>query len=616
MFNKIKSMFKPKDDIEIKPATEPLLTPPERNRDNKPKDYGKVFTGLGRYVSGAWKGYLLAFLLIIVTNILQVFGPRLSGLAIDAIGIKPSDVDMSAVLKFTGTMMLIYILSALTSIIFSKVLIRTVQRTIGKMRQDTFNKIVELPLSYIDTHQAGDLVSRISYDLGLVSQALSFDIMRILGSFITVVGSFIMMLRMSPQLSIIFVILLPIIIGFTIYRRMVTRPLFRLRSKELGRMNAYVEETLSGQKTISAYGKEQFFIDNFDEVNNSSIDAYYRADYQGAFNGPSVSFMSNIALALVSLFGSLAVLDGQFTIGSLSAFVLYSRSFSEPINQIAMIFQDLQSAASAAERVFTLLDEDSEPEDKPDAIELTDVKGKVEFRNVSFSYIPGVPVLENVNFVAEAGSLTAIVGPTGAGKTTIVNLLMRFYDPQEGEILVDDINIKDITRKSLRRAFAMVLQDTWLFSGTIKENIAYGESDVDMEKIEAVAEAAHISGFIEGQAEKYDSVVSDSASNLSQGQKQLLTIARAMLLDAPMLILDEATSNVDSKTELQIQDAMNRLIEGRTSFVIAHRLSTIQNADEILVINAGKIQEQGTHDELLEKDEGIYKNLYDSQFQG
>lgn len=616
MFNKIKSMFKPKDDIEIKPATEPLLTPPERNRDNKPKDYGKVFTGLGRYVSGAWKGYLLAFLLIIVTNILQVFGPRLSGLAIDAIGIKPSDVDMSAVLKFTGTMMLIYILSALTSIIFSKVLIRTVQRTIGKMRQDTFNKIVELPLSYIDTHQAGDLVSRISYDLGLVSQALSFDIMRILGSFITVVGSFIMMLRMSPQLSIIFVILLPIIIGFTIYRRMVTRPLFRLRSKELGRMNAYVEETLSGQKTISAYGKEQFFIDNFDEVNNSSIDAYYRADYQGAFNGPSVSFMSNIALALVSLFGSLAVLDGQFTIGSLSAFVLYSRSFSEPINQIAMIFQDLQSAASAAERVFTLLDENSEPEDKPDAIELIDVKGKVEFRNVSFSYIPGVPVLENVNFVAEAGSLTAIVGPTGAGKTTIVNLLMRFYDPQEGEILVDDINIKDITRKSLRRAFAMVLQDTWLFSGTIKENIAYGESDVDMEKIEAVAEAAHISGFIEGQAEKYDSVVSDSASNLSQGQKQLLTIARAMLLDAPMLILDEATSNVDSKTELQIQDAMNRLIEGRTSFVIAHRLSTIQNADEILVINAGKIQEQGTHDELLEKDEGIYKNLYDSQFQG
>lgn len=616
MFNKIKSMFKPKDDIEIKPATEPLLTPPERNRDNKPKDYGKVFTGLGRYVSGAWKGYLLAFLLIIVTNILQVFGPRLSGLAIDAIGIKPSDVDMSAVLKFTGTMMLIYILSALTSIIFSKVLIRTVQRTIGKMRQDTFNKIVELPLSYIDTHQAGDLVSRISYDLGLVSQALSFDIMRILGSFITVVGSFIMMLRMSPQLSIIFVILLPIIIGFTIYRRMVTRPLFRLRSKELGRMNAYVEETLSGQKTISAYGKEQFFIDNFDEVNNSSIDAYYRADYQGAFNGPSVSFMSNIALALVSLFGSLAVLDGQFTIGSLSAFVLYSRSFSEPINQIAMIFQDLQSAASAAERVFTLLDEDSEPEDKPDAIELTDVKGKVEFRNVSFSYIPGVPVLEKVNFVAEAGSLTAIVGPTGAGKTTIVNLLMRFYDPQEGEILVDDINIKDITRKSLRRAFAMVLQDTWLFSGTIKENIAYGESDVDMEKIEAVAEAAHISGFIEGQAEKYDSVVSDSASNLSQGQKQLLTIARAMLLDAPMLILDEATSNVDSKTELQIQDAMNKLIEGRTSFVIAHRLSTIQNADEILVINAGKIQEQGTHEQLLEKDEGIYKNLYDSQFQG
>ena len=481
------------------------------------------------------------------------------------------------------------------------------------MRQDTFNKIVELPLSYIDSHQAGDLVSRISYDLDLVAQAMNNDIVRVLASSITIFGSLIMMFIISWELALMFLLMIPITVAFTIWRTKRTRPLFSRRSAELGRMNAYVEEILSGQKTINAYGQEEFFVESFDEVNDSSINAYYKADYQGSLNGPSVSLISNISLALVALFGALLTLNGRFTIGSLSSFVLYSRRFSGPINQVANIYVDLQSAASAAERVYSLLEEASEPEDAPDAIELTNVKGKVEFRNVSFEYVPDTPVIKDLSFVAEPGTLTAIVGPTGAGKTTLVNLLMRFYDPQEGQILVDDIDITKITRKSLRQSFAMVLQDSWLFSGTIRENIAYGDDEATDEDVKLAAEASYMDDFIESQEDGYDSVISDSASNLSQGQKQLLTISRAMLLDSPMLILDEATSNVDSRTEVYIQNAMNTLIEGRTSFVIAHRLSTIQNADNIIVINSGEIAEQGTHEELLAHG-GIYNDLYESQF--
>ena len=595
---------------------EPLLTPPLGKKRDKPKDYRKVYKGVLKYASKQWKGFMLSFSLLIIANLSMLYGPKFSGAAIDAIGLKASDVNMPEVWRNVIFMVFVYVLAAVLNLIFVRILVRTVQKTVGQMRQDTFNKIVQLPLSYIDTHQAGDLVSRISYDLDLVARALSNDIIRIMASMITIVGSLSMMFVINSKLAWFFVFMLPITVAFTIYRRVITKPLYSVRSMELGRMNAFVEEILSGQKTITAYGKEDFFTEAFDEVNDSSIEAYFKADHAGAMNGPSVMLITNISLALVSLFGGNAVMGGILTIGNLSSFVLYSRKFSWPINEIAIIYSELLSAASAAERVFTLLEEDSEPEDKKNAIDLKDPVGKVEFKNVSFSYIPGVPVLQNVNFVANPGELTAIVGPTGSGKTTIVNLLMRFYDPQEGEILIDDINIKDITRKSLRRAFAMVLQDTWLFGGTIKENIAYGEKDIDMSKVEKVTEAAHMSEFIESQSAGYDSKLSDSASNLSQGQKQLLTIARAMLLNSSMLILDEATSNVDSKTEILIQDAMNKLIQGRTSFVIAHRLSTIQNADRILVINSGRIQEQGTHEELLQNEEGVYKALYESQFKG
>lgn len=585
----------------------------EEELPSKPKDYRKVIRGLLRYLSKEWLIFTVVFGLVILSNLMLLWGPRFSGNAIDALSIGMGTVAFELVVRNAVLMLLCYVGSAAATYIMTLLGVRASQKIIREMRQDTFDKIVELPLAYIDSHQAGDLVSRISYDLDVVNQSLTHDIVQIAAGTFMVAGSLYMMLSLSPALSAIFLLMVPVTVLFTSYRVKKTRPLFSRRSKKLGQMNGYVEEILSGQKTIRAYDKETFFSGEFDDINATSIDAYYKADYQSAFNGPSVMFISNLSLALVSLFGALLFLQGGFTLGGLSAFILYSRRFSGPINEVANLVAELQSAASAAERVFTLLEQPSEPADKADAVTLTEVRGEVEFRDVSFSYIPDVPVIKGMNLTAKPGSLTAIVGPTGAGKTTIINLLMRFYDPQEGEILIDGHSTLDVSRQSLRRSFAMVLQDSWLFNGSIRENIAYGRPEAKLEDIRRAAQAAHIDEFIDAQPEGFDTQISDGAGNLSQGQKQLLTIARAMLLDTPMLILDEATSNVDSRTEIAIQDAMNRLIEGRTSFVIAHRLSTIQNADHILLVADGQIKEQGTHDDLLSRG-GAYAKLYQSQF--
>ncbi|HHU04036.1 MAG TPA: ABC transporter ATP-binding protein [Fastidiosipila sp.] len=586
----------------------------ERDKDQvQARNYRAIFRRLLSYMrSEAWR-FLLGMILVIAANVVALWGPRFAGQAIDAMGVAVGQTDFSLAISRALLMLVAYAGSALLNFFMVRLVVRAAQNVVERMRQDTFDKIVELPISYIDTHQAGDLVSRISYDLDLVSQSMTHDFVQVAASSITVLGSLFMMMQISLTLSVVFLLILPATVIFTIYRVKKTRPLFRIRSRKLGEMNAYVEEILFGQKTIRAYDKEDYFADQFGEVNNESIGAYFKADYQAALNGPSISLISNLSLALVSLFGSLLFLQGRFSIGNFSSFILYSRRFSGPINEIANIFADLQSSLSAANRVFSLLEQDSEPADKEDAHVLTDARGEVEFANVSFSYVEDVPVIQDFSFVAEPGSLVAIVGPTGAGKTTLINLLMRFYDPQEGEIRIDSYPIKDLSRKSLRRSFAMVLQDTWLFRGTIRENIAYGRPEASLEEVIQAAEAAHIHDFIESQPLGYDTMLSDEASNLSQGQKQLLTIARAMLLDTPMLILDEATSNVDSHTEIIVQDAMNNLISGRTSFVIAHRLSTIQNADHILLLVNGEIAEEGTHYDLLNK-EGAYYDLYQSQF--
>lgn len=579
----------------------------------KPKNYGKVLRGILRYVRTEWPLFLLALVLVVTANLIVLWGPRFSGEAIDAMGFGNQAANYPLVLQKAIMMLASYAGSAILTYLMVRVVVRAAQKMVRRMRQDTFDKIIDLPLVYIDTHQAGDLVSRISYDLDVVNQSVTHDLVQIAASLITVVGSLTMMIRISAELSAIFLFILPATIAFTIYRIKKTRPLFSARSRKLGRMNGFVEEILIGQRTIQAYNKEEHFDAEFEKINRDAGEAYYRADYHATMNGPSITLITNLSLALISLFGALLFLQGRFSLGNLSSFVLYSRRFSGPINQIANLLADLQSAVSAAERVFNLLDQDSEKADHPDAVELKEVKGEIEFDHVSFSYLPGVPVIKDLSFKAEVGSLTAIVGPTGAGKTTLINLLMRFYEPTEGEIRLDGKPLDHYTRRSLRRAFAMVLQDSWLFQGSVKDNLRYGRPEASDAEIEEAARAAHIHDFITSLTHSYDSEIRDGAANLSQGQKQLFTIARAMLLNAPMLILDEATSNVDSRTEIQIQDAMNHLVEGRSSFVIAHRLSTIQNADRILLIEDGQITEQGKHDILLAEG-GSYAKLHAAQF--
>ncbi len=575
----------------------------------KAKNPLKTLKNLLKFLSNESVAMIFILVLAAVGNGLNLLGPRFSGAAIDAMGQR----DLSEVYASAFKMLAAYVIWAFLTYLTSVLMIRLSQRIVVRMRQRTFDKLVELPLSYLDSHQTGDLVSRISYDIDTINTSLSNDIIQILSSAITVVGSLVMMILISWELTLIFVVTVPISVLFTRYRVRLTRPLFSRRSRKLGDMNGFVEEVLTGHRTIQSYDREDEFTQWFDDQNDTATKAYYEAEYQSSINFPTISLITNLSLAMISMLGGLLFLQGRLSVGALSAFVLYSRKFSGPINEIANIIAELQSALSAAERVFELLDEPSEQNiDQPLPLPLA--TGKVEFDHVQFSYVENVPVIHDFSLKVQPGQLVAIVGPTGAGKTTLINLLMRFYQPQQGQILIDDVDINQADFVKVRKSFAMVLQDTWLFEGTIRENIAYGKPEATMEEIRAAAKAAHIDRYIRQQPQGYDTIISDGATNLSQGQKQLLTLARAMLIDAPMLILDEATSNVDSRTELLIQDAMNKLMEGRTSFVIAHRLSTIQNADHILVLQDGNIVEQGTHEALL-SNRGAYSNLYQAQFE-
>ena len=421
------------------------------------------------------------------------------------------------------------------------------------------------------------------------------------------------MLKIAPVLCLIFIVTIPLIIFVTRQRTRKVRPLFHERSRRLGLLNGFAEEMLSGHKTIKAYGQEDTIIARFDQKNQEAVDAYYEADYQGTLVGPTVQFINNLSLSMVTAFGALLFLFGRITIGNISSFTLYSRKFSGPISETANLFAELQSAISAANRVFGLLDEPSEPADDPDAAVIDTAEGSVDFDQLHFSYIKGTEILHGINIHAKPGQMVAIVGPTGAGKTTIINLLMRFYDPDSGTISIDGHDIMHSTRDSVRKQFSMVLQDTWLFEGTIYENVAYGNDKAGKEDVERVCKAAHMHDFIMSLKNGYDTVLTDSGVNISKGQKQLLTIARAMLSDSRMLILDEATSNVDSHTEQLIQDAMLELCKGKTTFIIAHRLSTIKTADQILVLNHGSLIEQGTHESLLAQ-KGFYAGLFNAQW--
>ena len=584
-----------------------------RRFEGKKINIGALLLRLWRYMGRNRMLLVLAAVLSLSSSMLALYGPKLSGEAINAIELGAGKVDFDTVLRCASLMAVFYVCSAVLTYLLNVVMIRLSRTVSRQMRHDVFENLTALPVGYFDRYQTGDIISTITYDVDTVNQSLSTDMLQILQSTVTVVVSFVMMLTIAPKLVLIFLVTIPVTVFFTRWLTTRVRPLFRRRSARLGALNGFVEEMLSGQKTIRAYGREDAVLGRFDEKNKAAVDAYTVAEANGTITGPSVNFINNVSLALVCVFGSVLFLRGEIRLGDLSSFVQYSRKFSGPINEVANIIAELQSAFAAAERVFTLIDAEPEPADAESAEILKDVKGDVRMENVDFSYVPGTPIIHNLNFHAEPGSLTAIVGPTGAGKTTIINLLMRFYDVDGGTIYVDGKDIRTLTRSSLRGAFTMVLQDTWLFHGTIFENIAYGKPGATMEEVVRAAKAAHIHSYISRLPKGYDTVLSDNGSSISKGQKQMLTIARAMLLDAHMLILDEATSNVDTRTEQHIQAAMRELMKGKTCFVIAHRLSTIRSADHILVLDGGQVVEQGTHESLMAQN-GFYRRLYESQF--
>ncbi len=560
--------------------------------------------------------WLLAFAAVCTlgSNLFSLIGPKLTGLCIGAVEPGQGAVNFEEVFYYAAWMAGFYVASAGMAYGLQVLMLTISRKVVYRMRQDVFEKLMSLPVGYFDVHQTGDIISRISYDIDTVNASLSNDLVQLLTTVIIVVGALAMMITISPKLVLVFAFTVPLSILITKYITGRTRPLFRKRSAKLGEMNGFVEEMITGQKTLKAYGREEYTQERFNGKNKEAVDAYYRAEYYGSIVGPCVNFINNLSLSLISVFGALLYLAGAMKIGDISSFVLYSRKFSGPINEAANIFSELQSALAAAERVFRLIDEAPEPADAEGASELVHAVGDVKVEHVSFGYTPDKTIIHDLSFEAEPGKLVAIVGPTGAGKTTLINLLMRFYDPGSGRILVDGKEAAQLTRKSLRKAYAMVLQDTWLFYGSIYENLAYGKEGASREEVEAAAKAAHIHSFIKRLPQGYDTILTDEGTNISKGQKQLLTIARAMLLDARMLILDEATSNVDTRTERQIQKAMLKLMEGKTCFVIAHRLSTIENADLIMVVDGGEVVEQGTHRELMER-QGVYRRLYNAQFE-
>lgn len=582
------------------------------NKETMPKMKKTRLVGrLLKYLMAHKFWMLLAILTTVSGNLLALIGPYYSGLAINEI-VGKGDVNFPLVLKYCGFMAISYVASALLAYMLQRVMIKISRSVVFTMRADVFNKLSQLPVSYFDTNQTGDILSRISYDIDTLNVSLTTDFVQLFASAVTVIGALVMMLTISPILVLVFVITVPLAVLLTRHITRSTRPLFRKRSAKLGELNGFVEEMIGGQKTLKAYNREKVTIDKFDIQNEETVEAYYQAEYH-AIAGPSVNFVNNLSLSLITFFGALLFLRGGISIGDISSFVLYSRKFSGPINEVANIIGELQSAFSAAERVFRLLDEDVEPLDLPTAEELEEVDGSVELEHIDFSYVKGNPIIKDLSLKAPKGSLVAIVGPTGAGKTTIINLLMRFYDADSGTIRLDGKPVLDIKRRDMRLAYSMVLQDTWLFSGTVFENIAYGKEGATREDVEEACKAAGVHDFILTLPDGYDTVLTDDGSTISKGQKQLLTIARAMLLKSELLILDEATSNVDTRTEIKIQQAMRELMKDKTCFVIAHRLSTIRNADLILVVKDGEIVEQGNHDELMAK-ESFYKQMFNAQF--
>lgn len=579
----------------------------------KPKNFKGTIARLWRYFGGERKLLVTILIFIIADSALGLAAPYLIGRSIDAMSKKNGAVDFGLLKIIVSMLIASYITDAIINFLQGWIMAGVSQRIVMKLRGSLFAKLQNLPISFFDTHAHGDIMSRLSNDIDNVSSTISQSTTQLMAGIITIVGSLIMMLVLSPILTLASLITVPMVFLLTKTIAKRTSVLFKRQQVELGKLNGHIEETISGIQVVKTFNHEDKVIEQFEEINSKLCKVGIKAQVWTGFIMPLMNVINNIGFAAVAgVGGTLAVRD-IITIGVIASFLSYSRQFSRPLNDLANIFNTLQSAIAGAERVFEILDEKEEPEDVAGAKVLKNPRGHVVFENVTFGYRPDIPILKNITFNAGEGSHTALVGPTGAGKTTIVNLLARLYDVTGGRILIDDTDIREYTRDSLRQCFGIVLQDTYLFSGTIKENIKYGKLDASDEEVEAAAAMANADVFIKRLPKGYDTVLSESGGNLSQGQRQLLAIARAILADPSILILDEATSSVDTRTELHIQEAMLKLMNGRTSFIIAHRLSTIRDADTIMVIDGGGIVEKGDHNSLIGR-KGIYHNMYFNQF--
>ena len=587
----------------------------------KPRDFKGSMKQLISYLGPYRWSVLLMLLMAAGATVFSIFGPRTLGQAITELyaGVlrmvqgDPLGIDLTAIGAILVRVLLLYVISSALSLVQGFIMTRISANITYKMRQEISHKLNRLPLSYFDRVNQGEVLSRVTNDVDVISSTLNQSLSEIITSVTRIIGVLIMMFSISLSMTLIGLIMVPLVMIFVRLIVSKSQVYFRLQQEYLGHIDGHVEEMYGGHLILKAYNGEQGSVEHFETLNETLFTSAWRSQFLSNMIMPIARFFSNLGYVAVAILGGYLTIQNRLNIGDIQAFIQYLRSFQQPLIQVANITNVLQQTAAAAERVFEFLNEKEIEPDPVNAVTLEKVRGKVEFRNVWFGYNPGEYVIKNFSMVVEPGQKVAIVGPTGAGKTTLVKLLMRFYDIDRGEILIDDVNINDMTRENLRSHMAMVLQNTWLFNGTIRENIRYGRQDASDEEVVHAADMAYADHFTRTLPGGYDMVLNEEASNVSAGQKHLLTIARAVLADPTILILDEATSSVDTRTEVLIQKAMDKLMVGRTSFIIAHRLSTIRNADRILVMRDGNIVEQGTHEELLAR-QGFYYELYQSQF--
>ncbi len=587
----------------------------------KPTDFKGTLKKLVAYL----KPYTLTISIVVVlavgSTVFSILGPKILGNATTKLfdGLMAQlagtgSIDFGAIGRILATVAVLYLLSAALNYAQGWLMTDVAMQVSYELRKNLMEKINRMPFRYFDGTTYGEVLSRLTNDVDTVNRTLNQSITQVITSAVTVLGILVMMLTISWQMTLIAVVIVPLSFALMMGIIKASQKYFKQRQDYLGHVNGHVEEMFGGHVVVKAFNGEEKSIRKFDHFNNILYGAAWKSQFLSGIMRPMMRLIGNLGYVAVVILGGWLAIRNLITVGDIQAFIQYMRSFTQPITQLANISNILQQTVAAAERVFNFLEEEEEPPDPENPVKLEKVEGRVDFQDVYFGYVPGVPVIKGFSASVKPGQKIAIVGPTGAGKTTIVKLLMRFYDVDSGAILVEGHDVREFARADLRSLFGMVLQDTWLFNGTIMENIRYGRLDATDEEVIAAAKAAHADHFIRALPGGYDFVLNEEVTNISQGQKQLLTIARAILADPPMLILDEATSSVDTHTELLIQSAMDRLMYGRTSFVIAHRLSTIRNADLILVIRDGNIVEQGTHEELLEKG-GFYAEMYNSQFE-